>query len=324
VGYSATYLGGWSWPGLDLSSARTIESTPGPRDDEVRWTLLDAGLTFTFTRLQRALALRVGWTGTRYDVIGAGGGAGSPEALALEDGFLAEGTFRATYTDARRFARSISPEEGRTVGLSLRLAAPELGSDFGLGRAAASAVQYLRVPGTDHAVLALRVAGGLADGSIGGRAPFRLGGASTPDPGSILSGGPVAGVDTLRGYPGSALRGTGYALANVELRVPIASTGRGYSTWPIFLRRIHGAVFADLGDAFDREGELPFAGHGFAADRLRLGAGAELRLEVVFGYFLATDIRLAVAHPFGRIFRGETNDREYDPVAFTLTLGPSF
>ncbi len=329
-GYSVAYQGGWSWPLLDLSSSLFIDDSPGFPDRLQRiWHTADAGATFTVTRLARALALRVGWSGTGYRSIEPE----RPIPAALEpyrfrDGFLSETSLQGTYSDARRFVRSISPEEGREVSVGLRLAGPEIGSDYALKRARASVAQYVRVPFTRHWVVALRGAGGVADGTIGGRAPFELGGLSEPNALALLPGAIAAPNDQLRGYPRGALDGSGYVLGNLELRFPIANPTRGRSTWPLFLRRVHGAMFLDGGDAFDLPGEIRLAGHRLAADELRFGTGAELRLEVVLGYELRTDVRIGVAQPLGALFgRGQAADRaiglDDGPVAY-LTVGPSF
>jgi Tol biopolymer transport system component len=325
AGYLAGYAGGWSWPRLDLSSSRIIDDAPGGQRLEAIWTPLDAGLSFTFTRLGSALELRLGWAGTWYDLLGDGRTAPSSDLIGVAgDGFLSELTFRAAYSDARRFVRSISAEEGRTVTLQARIAAPELGSGFSVARVRAAIEQYARVPWTRHAALALRLSGGIADGSIGGRAPFELGGVAPPDLVSLALFGPASGADELRGYPSDWLAGSGFALANLELRLPLASPRRGYSTWPAFLRRVHGALFADLGDAFDLPGELPFAGHHFDARELRLGAGGELRLELVLGYNLVANVRLGLAHAFGRVFQGESRERGTDAISGYVTIGQAF
>ena len=326
-GYALAYQGGWSWPQLDLSSSLFIDDSPGLPDRLQRvWHYGDAGATFTFTRLARALALRVGWSGTGYRSIEAERPVPpASEPYRFRDGFLSEASLQATYSDARRFVRSISPEEGREASVGLRLAGPEIGSDHALKRARASLAQYLRVPFTHHWVIALRGAGGVADGTIGGRAPFELGGPSAL---ALLPGAIAAPNDQLRGYPRGALGGTGYVLGNLELRFPLASPTRGRSTWPLFLRRVHGAVFLDGGDAFDLPGEVTLAGHRLAADELRFGTGAELRLEVVLGYYLRTDVRIGVAQPLGALLgRGRAADRaiglDDGPVVY-LTAGPSF
>jgi len=330
-GYAATYQGGWSWPRLDLSSSLVLADSPGPPDRVQRvWTYGDAGLTFTWTRLARALALRVGWSGTRYDSIEAPApGPAFPEPIRFEDGFLSDLSVGIRYSDARRFVSSISPEEGRVVSLRLRLAAPEIGGDYSLARARGSVSQYLRLPLTRHGVLALRLAGGAADGTIGGNAPFELGGLGAIDPLSFLPGAFAAGADQLRGYAPGDLAGTGFVLGNVELRFPLAVPTRGHSTWPLFLRRLHGAVFLDAGDAFDLPGELRFAGHRLDAEEIRFAAGVELRAEIVLGYHLRTDLRVGVARPLGALLgRGRAADRDAgldlaEAQVFVM-LGPSF
>jgi hypothetical protein len=330
-GYALGYQGGWSWPSLDLSSRLGVENSAGPPDrlEEV-WNYADVGATFTFTRLARALALRVGWSGTGYRSLEPQGGIPPAfERYRFRDGFLSEASLLARYTDARRFVRSISPEEGRTAALVLGAASPELGSDYRLLRARASVAQYLRIPPTRHAVLAVNLAGGAADGTIGGRAPFEIGGASVPDPLTLVPGTSAPPSSQLRGYPVGALAGTGFVLGNLELRFPLVDTTTGRSTWPIFFRRLHGALFLDAGDAFDLRGQVPLAGHDLSAEELRFSAGAELRVELVLGYYIRTDLRLGVARPLGALLgEGRRADRaagiDLADLAWYVTIGPSF
>jgi hypothetical protein len=324
VGYSAAYVGGWSFPQLDLSSTRYLASAHAGSGLETVWTPVEAGLDFPFPGLAASLALRLGWSGTIYDVLGVSGKAASPEQLQRADGFLSQLSLAAAYTDARRPVHAISPEEGRTVGLIAAAGAPAIGSDFAVASVSGSWAQYQRIPFTRHTVAAFRVAGGVADHSIGTSAPFTLGGIPRPDVlALILTPGLRAG-DELRGYPSGWFEGTGYALANLELRLPIASPELGRTTWPVFLRRIHGAAFADLGETFDVPGTLPLAGHPFRADELRLGVGAEARFEVALGYYILTDVRLGVAGALGRVFQGESREPGVDPVTVYLTIGQGF
>lgn len=329
--WAVAYQGGWSWPRLDLSSRRDFDWSRGPpyRMQRVS-TWADAGLTFTWTRLARAFSLRAGWSGTSYDSVeDPFPQPPPPPEVQVDDGFLSDLSVGAVYSDARRFVRSISPEEGRTVSLRLRLAAPELGSDWTLARARGSVAQYVRIPFTRHAVAAFRLAGGVADGTLGWNAPFTLGGLGELDPLSLLPGGAKASSDQLRGYADDALRGTGFVLGNVELRAPISAPAYGVSTWPVFVRRIHGALFLDAGDAFDMPGEISLAGHALSKEQLRFSAGAELRAELVLGFYLRTDLRVGVARPLGALLGGgRAADRaagiETPEAVFYLVLGPSF
>ncbi|HYG70503.1 MAG TPA: hypothetical protein VD838_22705, partial [Anaeromyxobacteraceae bacterium] len=209
-GYAAAYLGGWSWPRLDLGSSRYLDWSPGfPDRVESVWTPVEAGLTFTFTRLARSLALRAGWSGTVYDTVGdvRPEPEGIPEAWRFEDGFLSEASLLASYSDAKATPNAISAEEGRAAAVQLRVAAPELGSDFDLLRVRGSVAQYARLAG--HAVLALRLAGGYGEGSLAGDAPFRLGGVVTPSLLNVLSLAAAGTPDQLRGYE-RRLRGNAF------------------------------------------------------------------------------------------------------------------
>ena len=328
-GYSALYQGTWSWPRLDVSSNVVLDASPGPPARLQRvWTYADAGLTFTWTRLARALTLRTGWSGTRYESVEPGRPTLAPDRLHFRDGFLSDASADLRYSDARRYVHSISAEEGRTASLRLRLADPAIGSDYAVSRASASLAQYARIPFTRHSVAALRLAAGLARGSLGLDAPFELGGLSQLDPASLVPGTIVVGANQLRGYPGGQFGGTGFVLGNLELRVPFGAPLLGRSTWPIFLRRVHGAAFLDAGETFDRPGELGFAGHPFEWRELRFSTGAELRLEIVLAYNLRTDLRLGVAQPLGPLLgSGRAADRAIGldgrPV-FYVVLGPSF
>jgi dipeptidyl aminopeptidase/acylaminoacyl peptidase len=327
AGYAVSYLGGWSWPRLDLFSERYVDGSPGgPSRLVAVWTPLSGGLNFTFTRLERAFALRLGWAATRYDTLGILPDAtGIPAAYLFRDGLLSEATFGAAYSDARRFTYSISPEEGRTLTAQYRLASNLTGSDYELWRGRAAWAEYLRVPGTQHAVLATRLSGALGRGSLGGYPPFSLGGISQPNVIDLFLLQTFSPSDQLRGYPAGLLLGNGTALLNLELRLPIADPQWGHSTWPLFVRRIHGALFVDAGEAFVTGHERGYSGPDFHFRRLRVGAGAELRLELVIGYWLVTDLRLGAARGLGKPFGGVSPAQDpYAETEFYVTYGPSF
>ena len=326
-GYAASYVGGWSWPALDLLSERYVDASPGePARLLADWTPLAGGLTFTFTRVERAAALRLGWSTTRYDSLAAPPqGGGYAPGVAFRDGLLSEATLGFAYDDAFRYERSISPEEGGSFTLRARWAGPATGSDYDLWRARAAAVRYLRIPGTRHAVLALRLSGALARGTLGGAPPFALGGLAAPDALSLLQLQAFSASDQLRGYPASVLPGYGTALASLELRFPLWTPDLGRSTWPLFLRRIHGALFADGGQAFGIAGEPGPILPGYRWDRVRVGVGGELRLETAFAYWLLADVRFGIARGIGEPLGGL--GPAADPLAqwqFYATVGPSF
>jgi hypothetical protein len=74
---------------------------------------------------------------------------------------------------------------------------------------------------------------------------------------------------------------------------------------------------------------VPLAGHPLSADELRFSAGAELRLELVLGYYFRTDVRIGVARPLGALLgAGRAADQaaglDVPEVAWYVTVGPSF
>ena len=327
LAYSASYLGAWSWPSFDLYSARSTTGSPGyPARTVSAWTPLAPGATFSFTRVERRLAFRVGWTPTLITSLDAvPPDPGAPPGRLFADGLLSELAFSAAYSDTHRYAHSISTEEGRTLALRLRGAGKALGSDYDLWRGRLAWNEFTRVPFTRHVVLATRLSGAIGHGSLGGSPPFSLGGVPSTDLLSLTPLQAFSPSDLLRGYPAGLFAGNGTFSASLELRFPLFAPEAGRSTWPVFLRRVHGAIFADFGEAFVQGTERGYAGPDFHWKRLRLGAGGELRLETALAYWLLTDIRLGVARGLGRPL-GNLSPTQ-DPYAiwqWYLTLGPSF
>jgi hypothetical protein len=290
------------------------------------WTPLAPGATFTVTRLERQFAFRVGWTPTLIESLDAlPPDTGFPPGRLFADGFLSEAALSAAYSDSRRYAHSISTEEGRDLTLRLRYAGAATGSDYQLWRARASWAEFTRVPFTRHVVLATRLSGAISHGSLGGAPPYSLGGIPSTDLLALTTLQAFSPSDQLRGYPAGLFEGNGTVSASVELRFPLVAPGLGHSTWPIFLRRVHGALFADLGEAFVQGTERGYGGPDFHWKRLRVGAGAELRLETALAYWLLTDIRLGVARGLGKPLGGVSPTQ--DPYAiwqWYVVMGPSF
>ena len=327
VDYALSYVGGWSWPSLDLYSTRYVTSSPGyPSRWVSAWTPLAPGVTFTVTRVERQAAFRFGWTPTLIETVGVmPPTTGYPPDRLFADGFLSEATFAAAYSDTHRYAHSISTEEGRHLALRLRYAGPATGSDYDLWRARASWAEFTRVPFTRHLVLATRLSGAIGHGSLGGSPPFSLGGVSSSSLLALTTLQSFTPSDQLRGYAAGQFAGNGTVSASVELRFPLFTPELGHTTWPLFLRRNHGALFADVGEAFVQGTEKGYSGPDFHWDRLRLGAGAELRLETALAYWILTDIRLGVARGLGKPLAGVGPSE--DPYAiwqWYVVLGPSF
>ena len=65
-------------------------------------------------------------------------------------------------------------------------------------------------------------------------------------------------------------------------------------------------------------------GHDLHLRDLRVGAGAELKRELVLGYYLRTDLRLGVARALGRPLHGVWSEPGTDQVNVYVSLGESF
>ncbi len=323
VDYDLAYLGTWTWPGLLVGSHRTIGFVPGgsSRTEHV-FTPLDLRLVFPRSHLDRSFEIAIGWTGTLYR-----------ERDPLPPG-VAPQTFRSllsagvSYSDVRRFVRSISPEEGRFLSLGLAYTNPAIGGDYDYLAARAGLSQYLRVPWTRHFVLALHLAAGASAGTLrNGTLPFALGGIPPVDLFSVLlvaAGLGTAGAipDQLRGYPAGIFQGTRLLSGTLELRIPLLDTLLGHSTWPAFLRRVSAAAFLDAGSAWVPS-EAPGAPAIPLEDRIHFGAGGELRFEVVLGFYLPLDVRVGAARGLGRLLAPGIPD-PYAETQVYVTLGEAF
>ena len=206
---------------------------------------------------------------------------------------------RATwaYSRVQRFTYSISAQSGYSMLASVRFSDPMLGSASGGIEATAGFTGFIPMPwGHDRQrhVLAVNVAGGLATGDRAERGAFALGGWPSFSADSFLealrTGAQFGGV-ALRGYPPRSRGGSQYQLLNVEYRFPIAQIRRGVSTLPFFVQRIYGDVFADAGHAtFGR----------FNPDLIAVGAGVEVFMDVLVGFFIPFTVRVGYAHGFMR------------------------
>jgi hypothetical protein len=88
----------------------------------------------------------------------------------------------------------------------------------------------------------------------------------------------------LRGFPQRA--GDKLQLVQLEYRALIVRINRGFQTLPMFVRRIHAALFSDIGDAWTAR---------FRPQNLGVGVGGELRLDWSTDYGNELTLRLGVA-----------------------------
>ena len=178
-----------------------------------------------------------------------------------------------TLTSAQRYGYSISQQDGVTLAVTGEMLRPALGSDGRSDAVTVDARAYLPL-GLPHAVLAARAALAAASGDAVVRRRYRLGG---------VTGNPSAGafgsdaVSLMRGFTDRVFVGDRVALVNLEARVPLWSIQRGWGTWPLFVRTLHAAGFADVGHAW--------SGSADWGDR-KIGYGIEVSADVVAGFGL--------------------------------------
>ena len=301
-GYSLRYTSHAQHPDLTLSTSRDLVDVAGvgcsaDGTGYVTCTAqrdLHAGAQafWSFPTVERNFSLTLG-----YDVDFLSNDTLAPGLDVPREGTFAAASITLGYSDARRFVRSISSEEGLRASLTARLADPALGSSFRYRLVGAAVAKYFAMPwSTDgrpwHHVLAVRTAGAIGLSEISPARLFSLGGFGFSDAIRQLVNLQDAPVRTLRGYQRGSFSGDAYVLGTIEYRLPITDVEIGAWTLPFYIRRIHAAGFLDVGDAFDwRPGRIT-ASHVF---KLHAGAGAELRTELVLGYILATDVRFGCA-----------------------------
>jgi hypothetical protein len=188
--------------------------------------------------------------------------------------------FGAGFESSRQYGYSISREDGASIGSTLEIARRSLGSRARASTTTLDARVYL--PGLRrHHVVAVRAAGGVSSGDVGARQSFSLDSvAASP---SVVDFGSTALGLMRGGVDGGS--GTRVLVGNAEYRFPLAVVEHGPGTWPIFLRTIHAAVFADVGS---------LRGRG-ADPRMRHAVGAELGATGVAGYALPFTASVGIA-----------------------------
>ena len=232
-------------------------------------------------------------------------------------GFLSQlgGSLRWARGGANTY--SISPEGARLLSLSGKITSSLLGSyilntedspeAFDQVQVTAELREYIDIPWFANHVLAFRAAGGVSFGDRLKYGSFRLGGNYGESSYYVLPDE----IISLRGWPVAATSGDWYYLSSAEYRFPIWRIDRGTGTIPLFIRSMHGALFADIGSAFDDPNapELPL-----------VGTGTELRMTSIVGWGLPIQARIGYAFalfPSGGI-------APTSPASWYFRLGSSF
>ncbi|HEX5657358.1 MAG TPA: hypothetical protein VFX59_09185 [Polyangiales bacterium] len=198
-------------------------------------------------------------------------------------GFNARAYWSATYASAQRQSYDISNSWGSVVTLAGSVADPYLGSrerDYGLTWRFEQFVRFR----FQESVLAFSYTGAQ-------RTQVGLGGypAQLVPLRDALLGIKAAPADyaRLRGF--APRYGDTMHAAQAEYRFLLGRINRGYDTLPLFARRVHAAVFCDVGDAWYGEQRKLDVG------RLGVGVGGELRLDWSARYGVDSSLRLGLA-----------------------------
>jgi hypothetical protein len=227
------------------------------------------------------------------------------EPLLPDDSNLAWLGMGWSFSNVRWYAHSISAEKGLSTTLSLRCSHPSLGSGSSLVEARFWFRTYFSIWRSRHHVLALGLQAGVVMGDRRRKWVYGLGGLPIDDIFLDAYYGYRYGGLYLRGYPRNAFMGSMFGLGSMEYRFPIVDIETGVLTLPFYLRRLHAAIFVDVGEAAIDSPDL---------DALKVGLGAELRLDMLLAYYLQTTLRLGYAR--GLSAGGGNN--------FFLTMGWGF
>ncbi|MEO7273443.1 MAG: hypothetical protein ABIX28_18525, partial [Vicinamibacterales bacterium] len=245
------------WPTVFASVA---DDTDPFRRGEARSTALDAGILLPWRRVR--------WAQSLFGALHLS--TDTARCAACDQPIDARSVRRAlragyTLTTARTYGYSISREQGWALTTSYEAVRRALGSDGDAGSVVADVRRY-QPAGIAHGVIAARIAGATAWGDERARREFTDAG-DGPQPGTLDFDADAIGL--VRGFDDDR-RGPHALVANLEYRVPLRRVQRGLGTWPVFVRSVHGAVFADAGQAWNR---------AFRARAARLSFGVELSAD---------------------------------------------
>lgn len=297
AGFGAAYgYGGWP---VSLGLSANYRTYPRTRSyvagsDYIPFTesAWSGGLSLAYPlrSVSESLALRGGWRFRYTDFFDAEPDPTNDpfdiEPTRPEHGLFNEYTFGLSYADVERYPLAASTTNGVTGYVNLRVqqdltgdASDALILNYGAGG-------YLANPWLETHVFALNLTGGIIRSSTGRDPRFAIGGHTPQDVLTSVILAEPQGQFVLRGYPPALLRGSQYQVWKGEYRFPLVDLDEGFSTVPVFFRRMKGAVFVDTGGAFD----------GYLADAdYRTALGAEVQLDAIFGYYLGGALRTGIA-----------------------------
>ncbi len=213
----------------------------------------------------------------------------APLPPRLEDGQLGVVHVGYGYSNALWTHFGVGAERGFTFGMGADYASAATASDDTLYSLVLRSTGYVPLPWFRHHVLSLGLSGGSAGGTYPRLGLFYTGGFVDQGPFEPFLSNVQQSAFVLRGYEPGQFAGNKFALLNTEYRLPLWFTDAGPSTLPIYLRKVSGVAFTDVGGAFSRlEPGNPWSS-------LHVGVGGELWFDFVLGYVGRTTLRLGWA-----------------------------
>jgi len=155
-----------------------------------------------------------------------------------------------SYSDVEKYGFSISPEQGQAFSINYEHADKNFGGDYTFNKLLFDGRKFIPLPFI-HQVLSLRLIAGYSSTNILDEEKFKLGGHYSADNLSNID------VDTfsLRGYKSALLKGNNLFLTSLEYRFPLANIEHSLKLGPlplsVFLKRLSGAFFIDIGNAWE-------------------------------------------------------------------------
>ena len=191
----------------------------------------------------------------------------------------------------------IGPHSGQIVTLTTEYSLPNAGSDFHQLNTTLSGKAFVNLAG-DH-TLAFKSVLGLQWLDVLYQRSYLVGGSLGENPFSNINRRSFP----FRGLPSSDLRGEGTILGSVEYRFPLVKNLPGMGTAPLWLKNLHGALFSDGGQAFQRQDVTTLIEtipgrevEKFKWNRFSLSAGAEIRSDASLIYAPPLTYRLGYGY----------------------------
>lgn len=304
VQFSANYSYSRLWPSLNMGVSHSLERRGGQilNGTDVGWDadLWSAGTSIDLPILRHIVSssdlifsYNFAWTQNKSPIPGPEIDPSAPIPQRPETGSTAGFAANWVYSTTRRYQYSVSTESGRYLSLSLGVASKAFGSAHEVFNASWKYSEWVPMPWGNrflrNHVLWLSYSGGVSGGEAGHHNNFFLGGYPLQNLLQSIYDFSRPGSASLRGYGFASQFGDQFHVLNAEYRFPIAWIERGVETFPLYLRRLHGRFFVDYGGAFNGD---------FSFDKLKVGVGGELMLELTYAYYFNAALQLGYARGF--------------------------